>query len=181
MATPIAMIAPINAGTLKVVCVKNNPQTTPASAPGSAVMMMNGIEPALKIHHEQEINQNDRHGQAEAEADVARPHGFGLAAHDDVAALRQILFDFFDERLDVAQNAAEVAAVHAAVNINDRHHVVMRNDRRNFDALDAGDVGENLVAGPAGVDGHGFELLHRINRILRRADVDEVLHADVRD
>ena len=42
VATPRLMIAPIRAGTLKVVCDRNNPQTTPASAPGSAVMMMNG-------------------------------------------------------------------------------------------------------------------------------------------
>jgi len=34
--------APIKAGTLSVVCVKNKKPTMPASAAGSAVMMMNG-------------------------------------------------------------------------------------------------------------------------------------------
>ena len=41
-ATPIDMIAPINAGTLSVVPVRNRNTTMPASAAGSAVMMMNG-------------------------------------------------------------------------------------------------------------------------------------------
>ena len=42
VATPMHMIAPVSAGTLSVVCVTNSIQTMPASAPGSAVMMMNG-------------------------------------------------------------------------------------------------------------------------------------------
>ena len=42
VATPMHMIAPISAGTLSVVWVKNRHSTIPASAAGSAVMMMNG-------------------------------------------------------------------------------------------------------------------------------------------
>ena len=42
VATPMHMIAPISAGTLSVVCVRNRNSTMPASAAGSAVMMMNG-------------------------------------------------------------------------------------------------------------------------------------------
>ena len=42
VATPMHMIAPISAGTLNVVCVRNSIQRMPASAPGSAVRMMNG-------------------------------------------------------------------------------------------------------------------------------------------
>ena len=42
VATPMAMIAPISEGTLSVVCVANNIQTMPASAPGRAAMMMSG-------------------------------------------------------------------------------------------------------------------------------------------
>ena len=43
------MIAPINAGTLSVVKVRCKAQTTPASAPGSAVMMMNGSSQLWKF------------------------------------------------------------------------------------------------------------------------------------
>ena len=42
VATPMHMIAPISAGTLTVVWVKNSIQSMPASAPGNAVRMMNG-------------------------------------------------------------------------------------------------------------------------------------------
>ena len=42
VATPMHMMAPISAGTLSVVWVTNRNSTIPASAAGSAVMMMNG-------------------------------------------------------------------------------------------------------------------------------------------
>ncbi len=42
VATPMHMIAPIRAGTLSVVWVRKRIQRMPASAPGSAVRMMNG-------------------------------------------------------------------------------------------------------------------------------------------
>src|SRR5258705_687672 len=40
--TPMHIMAPIKAGTLSVVCVRNKNPTMPASAAGSAVMMMKG-------------------------------------------------------------------------------------------------------------------------------------------
>ena len=49
VATPRLMIAPIRAGTLAVVSVRCSAQTTPASAPGSAVMMMNGSSQLWKL------------------------------------------------------------------------------------------------------------------------------------
>ena len=42
VATPMLMIAPVSDGTFSVVCVSSSIQQIPASAPGSAVMMMNG-------------------------------------------------------------------------------------------------------------------------------------------
>ena len=42
VATPMLMIAPISEGTLMVVWVTNRASRMPESAPGSAVMMMNG-------------------------------------------------------------------------------------------------------------------------------------------
>ena len=49
VATPMHMIAPVSAGTLTVVCVRNSIQTMPASAAGSAVMMMNGSSQDWKL------------------------------------------------------------------------------------------------------------------------------------
>ena len=45
VATPIVMIAPVSAGTLSVVPVMNSIQAMPASAAGSAAMMI-----AASIH-----------------------------------------------------------------------------------------------------------------------------------
>ncbi len=42
VATPMHMMAPVSAGTLTVVWVRNSIHTMPASAAGKAVMMMNG-------------------------------------------------------------------------------------------------------------------------------------------
>ena len=42
VATPMHMMAPVSAGTDSVVLVANSIHTIPASAAGSAVMMMNG-------------------------------------------------------------------------------------------------------------------------------------------
>ncbi len=42
VATPTLMMAPINAGTLRVVRETKRKMTMPAMAAGSAVMMMNG-------------------------------------------------------------------------------------------------------------------------------------------
>ena len=49
VATPMHMIAPIRAGTLIVVWVTNSIQRMPASAPGSAVRMMNGSSQIWKL------------------------------------------------------------------------------------------------------------------------------------
>ena len=58
------MMAPVSAGTLSVVRVTNSIQTMPASAPGSAVMMMNGSSQRLEIHHDEHIDQHDGEQQS---------------------------------------------------------------------------------------------------------------------
>jgi hypothetical protein len=91
VATPMHMIAPVRAGTLTVVWVKNSIQTMPASAAGSAVMMMNGSSPGLEIHHDQHVNQHDG-----ATRPISRPLNDAfmvcdLAAQDDLRTLGQVL------------------------------------------------------------------------------------------
>ena len=49
VATPMHMMEPISDGTLKVVWVMNSIQTMPASAPGSAIRMMNGSSHDWKL------------------------------------------------------------------------------------------------------------------------------------
>src|SRR5947207_3681776 len=49
VATPMAMIAPMSEGTLSVVPVTNNIQIMPQSAPGGAMIMMNGSVHDVKL------------------------------------------------------------------------------------------------------------------------------------
>ena len=49
VATPMHMIAPMRAGTLRVVCVANRKTIMPANAAGNAVMMMNGSSQDWKL------------------------------------------------------------------------------------------------------------------------------------
>ncbi len=49
VATPMHVIAPISAGTLTGVWLRNSIQTMPARAAGSAVMMMNGSRQDWKL------------------------------------------------------------------------------------------------------------------------------------
>ena len=65
VATPMHMIAPISAGTLSVVCRSGRASTTmPASAAGSAVMMMNGSSQRLEVHDDQQVDEHDREREA---------------------------------------------------------------------------------------------------------------------
>ena len=64
VAVPMVMMAPVSAGWERRVCVRNKAQAIPANAPGRAVMMMNGIEPGLKVDDNQQIDQHDRGGQS---------------------------------------------------------------------------------------------------------------------
>ena len=49
VATPVVMIAPVRAGTDRWVPVRNSIQTMPASAAGSALMMMSGSSSDWKL------------------------------------------------------------------------------------------------------------------------------------
>ena len=53
VATPMHMMAPISDGTFKVVCVIKSIHRIPASAPGSAIRMMNGSSQDWKVDHHQ--------------------------------------------------------------------------------------------------------------------------------
>ncbi len=63
VATPMVMIAPVRAGTLKVVAVRNSIQQIPASAAGSAVMMMKASTQDWKLTTISKYTMHDRHHQ----------------------------------------------------------------------------------------------------------------------
>ena len=83
-----------------------------------------------------------------------------MAAHLDEAGARKLFLGAGNERFEIVEHAAEIAAADADENVNDGKDVVVGNDRRTAAACDGGDVGEKLgvaCAGPAGGDGNGGE------------------------
>ncbi len=84
------MTAPVSDGTLNVVCVSSRNQQIPASAPGNAAMMMNGSSHDWKLIDDQQIDQQNRADQSDAQPDEGGPHGSDLSAHNDVSPARQI-------------------------------------------------------------------------------------------
>ena len=90
VATPMHMIAPVSAGTDSVVPVTNSIQMIPASAAGQRGDDHERVEPALEVHHDQQVDQHDRGDQAEAEAREGGVHRCVLAAHRDRRALGRL-------------------------------------------------------------------------------------------
>ena len=101
VATPMDMMAPIRLGTLKVVWVRKSAQTMPQSARQRADDD-EGIEPALVVHHHQQVDQQRREGEAEAKAIEGLVHALHLPAHDDLGSGGRFLLSSFTIRLILA-------------------------------------------------------------------------------
>ncbi len=63
----------------------------PASAPGSAVMMMKGSSHDWKFTTIRKIDQHDGGQQSHAQSDERALHGLHLPADDELRAARQML------------------------------------------------------------------------------------------
>ena len=140
-----------------------------------------GIEPALEIDHEQQVDERDGHHEPDTEADEARAHRLRLAPQNDRAALRQCLLRLGDEWIDVVEYAGEIASAHSAEDVDHGPHVVVRIDWRTVRAPERGKVGEELAAVASRLvrgDWQGLEIGERIHAVFRRAHVHEVLDAD---
>ena len=139
------------------------------------------VEPALEIDDQQQVDERDRQPQPDAEAGETGVHRIRLPAQHDEAAPRQFLFRLFDQGLDVSQHPAQVAAAHAAKDIDHRHHIVMGIDgraarcarrRRGWQG-----VWGSFLPGWLAFTGIELSAAMRIHRILRDPDVHEILDA----
>ena len=68
VATPMHMMAPISAGTLSVVWVRKRNSTMPAKRRRQRGDDDEGIQPALEVDHNEQINQHDGEDQAAQQA-----------------------------------------------------------------------------------------------------------------
>ena len=146
VATPMHMMAPVSAGTLSVVPVISSIQAMPASAAGSAVMMMNGSSHDWKL-----ITMSRYTSRIAPVRPTSRP------VYDEVIvsiwprATMRVPFGSLpssvgDDLVDVLRDGAEVAALHGAEDVDDRLRVVVRDDARPEAARDRREPAENLRA-----------------------------------
>ncbi len=106
----MVMMAPVSAGTDSVVPVMNRVQAMPASAAGSAVIMMKGSTQDWKLTTINRIYQHDRHHQADAQTLERSLQWCAPGPRNEVRApRRQFGLDVLHQRLDVGRHAAQIA------------------------------------------------------------------------
>src|SRR5882762_472286 len=151
VATPMHMIAPVRAGTLTGVCVRNSIHTIPPRAAGRAVMMMNGSSQDWKFT-DQQVDQHDRGREPEQQTCERLGHGLHLAAHGDLRAVWQGMLRVGEQLVDLRGHEPEVGPLDGSEDVDHRSGVVMAHDRRRHAAMKARKVGEQLraVASAAG-------------------------------
>ena len=91
VATPMHMIAPVSAGTLSVVCGKEQEPDDAGQRRRQRRDDDERIEPRLEVHHDQQVDQHDRERQAGEQPEERGLHRLDLAADDDLRAARQLL------------------------------------------------------------------------------------------
>src|ERR1700745_2624671 len=85
------------------------------------------IEPGLKVHYDQEIDQNDGEDEPAQQPEVGSAHGLQLALNGYEAAARQGLSVGIYDACDLAANRSQVAALNVGVDIDYATNVVMRD------------------------------------------------------
>src|SRR5258707_11507329 len=86
-----------------------------------------GIEPRLKVHYDQEIDQNDGEDEPAQQPEVRSTHGLQLALNGYEAATRQGLSVGIYNACDLAAHCSQVAALNGGVDIDYATDVVMRH------------------------------------------------------
>ncbi len=87
---PVIMMTPINDMTLTVVWVTSRNKMTPVNPGRDRQQDDQRIDERGELSHKNQVNQNDRQNQADAEALERLPHTFNRAAHSDAYVFRQL-------------------------------------------------------------------------------------------
>ena len=119
-ATPTAMIAPISEGTLSVVPVMNSIVTMPQKRRRQRQDHDERIAEVLIVHDHQQIDEHRGEQQADAEIAESVVHALDLSDHLNRIAGLELLLQLGDDLVDVGCDAAEIAALHAGIDLIDR-------------------------------------------------------------
>ncbi len=138
------MMAPVSAGTLSRVSVAKRNHAIPASAAGNAEIIRKRIEPRLKIHHDEQVDQQNRKHQPAQQADIRLLHRLTLSAQNDVRAARQLLFVFRFDPFHLPRYGPEVSAFDVGINVQHRLHVVVAHRTQFRPWLQLREIAEDL-------------------------------------
>ena len=136
------------------------------------------VEPGLKVHDHEQVDEQDGEDQPEAEPDEGGVHALHLAAHGDPVAGRQLRAVLGHDLLHLGGHAAEVAALHVGVDVEDGLHVGVADDRGHLAPLEGGQIAEQLrLAGRAGRDGRVHQRVDGVDAALGRLHGDDIVDA----
>src|SRR5260370_40747644 len=126
-----------------------------------------GIEPGLKVHHDQEVDENDGKDESAQQPEVRAAHRSQLAPNGNEAAARQGLSVGIDNARYLAAYRTQVSALDGGINIDHAPDVVMRDYFHLVRPFDGSDVRENFRA-PGGRRSKRsvLEVFQGLNRIL---------------
>ena len=102
------------------------------------------VEPALVVHDHEEVDEDDRGDESDAEPRERRVHVRDEALHHDRVARRHLRLILGDDLLDLVDHAAEVAALHVGEDVVDRLDVEMARGAGDVAALERGEIAEQL-------------------------------------
>ena len=136
-----------------------------------------GVAPRLEVDDDQQVNQYDGAKKSEQQATECAVHGSHLTHQYGLHTFRQVLGFGVDDLLHVCSDCAEIAPLRGAVDLHQRHDVVLRIDRRHRCPIDVGNRAERLRGCAGGRDLHVLQRVERVDPVLRRLHHDGVVHA----
>src|SRR4029077_5952991 len=136
------------------------------------------IQPRLEIDRHQEIDEQDGKADPQPKLKERLVHALHLTADDDRAGFANLPFVLFDNLVDLARDGAEVGALDAGVNVEERLHVIVVERQRGDRPRKIGQVAQQLRRRlPRDGDGSAMQLVEGVHPVLLRLDHDLVAHA----
>ena len=173
----------MSAGMLRWVCVKNSIHMTPPEREGNGHEHDQRIDPALKVNHEEEVDEHDGKGHAAEQAGIAFPHGLDLAAQCHLNRFGRVGPVGGDHLVDRGCRRIEIPALHVGMDVEDRPDVELRHGKRNGATAERRDIHEELVCAlrPPGRHRQRPKVLRGSDLVSRQLHDEGIAHAVVAD
>src|SRR5689334_16574107 len=146
-----------------------------------------GVLPGSELSDENQVNENNRQNEADAETAEGRAHALHGAAKIDADAFREL--GFFDAVVDLTGDRAEVFGFRGNVNVHDAEQLIVihfrwrRNGLYFHDAVEEGRLGafyaaqRNLLEVGDGFDGI-FGILHGQHVGIAALGIDPIIRSN---